>query len=89
MKKGIGILDEVVQFLSDVKDPNDPDDVMTFKELDLVVSKISSDRLKGNTVNFTWGGLLINETADIFDGSSFDCVENKVGIREHKIWLVH
>ena len=78
MKNTIVVLDEVVQFLSDWKDPNDPDDVMHFKEVDLIISKMPSYKLTGLKANYTWGELMINKSSDVFGSHEYDCIENKV-----------
>ena len=77
MRNIVQVMDRVIQFLSDWKDPNDPDNVMHYKELDIVISKIPSYKLKGN-FNYTWGGAVVNGSSDIFGSEEHDCVENKV-----------
>ena len=77
MRNTIQVLDEVVQFLSDWKDPNDPDDVMHFKEVDLIISKVSSYKLTGLKANYTWGEQKINKSSDVFGSHEYNCTENK------------
>ena len=78
MRNTINVLDEVVQFYSDLKDPNDPDDIYSYKELDLVISKYPSYKLSGLSANHSWGALEINHEADCFGSQAYDCIEHKV-----------
>ena len=78
MKNTVGVLDDVMNFLSGWKDPNDPDDVMNYDEMDVAISKVASEKLQGKTMNFTWGELVINNTKDLFGDKVYDCVDTKV-----------
>ena len=77
MRNTVNVMDRVIQFLSDWKDPNDPDDVLHYKEIDIVISKLASYKLKGS-FNHTWGGVKINQSSVLFGKDEHDCIENKV-----------
>lgn len=77
MENVVNIMYDIMQFLSDNKEPNDPSDNLDYPELSLVVSKTDSEKLKEN-VKATWGGIDISDVNDLFGNKHHDCVESQM-----------
>ena len=80
MNGSMGVVDTLSGALLEDKSVGDPDDVVEFDELSLIVTKSVAENLDNTTVSVKQGSLQMPRLADAFPNTDGSCIDNTVSV---------
>ena len=78
MKNVVKVVDDISNVLSADKEPGDPDDVLEYDELSLMISTGNVEQLDNTNFTSNQGGVVLPPIQELLNGDKPKCIDSQV-----------